>query len=374
MLLMHKNIPVADIEISGAGAILAVRVLDREHMPVGTYSGDENLTALRLRQWMKTRAIPSERQERTKLEGALGCSVGEAMQKVRGVSLTDCYWFRDDHSGHLTWEGVAYHANGFSKEISQAVLYGVHTRIVDLRSPDFTTDGILRKTWTMADSVPSLVKFGDFGVNAGGKNLLSANEVAAWRLAKRMGIRHAEYFPIQAMGMEEAACITPCFIHNDTEEFVPAHQFAEEHKAGGEDLYHFFVEMGMKDDVDRMIVFDHIIHNTDRHERNFGVIRDPDTLEIRSFAPLFDSGSSFGWNRSPGQKDMGETKPFCGSRARQLELARMDDIQISDEETVAGILRGAYEDFQLPERNLQIAEEDVRKSYEILCCVEGGRT
>lgn len=31
--------------------------------------------------------------------------------------------------------------------------------------------------------------------------------------------------------------------------------------------------------LDRMIVLDHLIKNTDRHTNNFGIIRDADTLE-----------------------------------------------------------------------------------------------
>ena len=93
-----------------------------------------------------------------------------------------------------------------------------------------------------------------------------------------MEICHAEYYPVQIIGTGEITCATPCFIRSADEEFVSAHQIANEHRAGREELYRFFVEKGMKEEVDRMIVFDHIIHNTDRHERNFGIIRDPDTL------------------------------------------------------------------------------------------------
>lgn len=32
-------------------------------------------------------------------------------------------------------------------------------------------------------------------------------------------------------------CVTPCFIRSADEEFVPAHQLADEHKASGKDLY-----------------------------------------------------------------------------------------------------------------------------------------
>ena len=49
MLLMHKNTPVADVELSGTGGILSIRVLDRSHMPLGTYSEYQNLAVLPLR-------------------------------------------------------------------------------------------------------------------------------------------------------------------------------------------------------------------------------------------------------------------------------------------------------------------------------------
>lgn len=315
---------------------------------------------------METRAIPEGRQERKRIENALGCSVSDAMLKAMGVSLTDCYWFRDICAKQLSWEDVNYHTNGFSQETVPVILYNADTRIVDFRSPDFTTDGILKKAWVIASGVPSLVKFGDFGANAGGKNLLSANEVAAWRLAKTMEICHAEYYPVQMIGTGEIACATPCFIHSANEEFVSAHQIAEEYKAGGEDLYRCFADGGMKEDVDRMIIFDHIIHNTDRHERNFGIIRDADTLQVCRFAPLFDSGSSFGWNYDPERRDMGETKPFCGSRTSQLGLACLNGIRLPEESMVADILKETYEEFQLPERNFLIARKDIGKSYDTL--------
>ena len=41
-----------------------------------------------------------------------------------------------------------------------------------------------------------------------------------------------------------------------------------------------------------MILTDFIISNTDRHLNNFGILRDGDTLEFVSMAPIFDSGNS----------------------------------------------------------------------------------
>ncbi len=163
MFLMHKNIPVADIEVSGTGDIRFMRVLDRSHMPLGTYSRYQDLAVLRLQQWMKTRAIPEGRQERKRIENALSCSVSDAMLKAMGVSLTDCYWFRDIRAKQLSWEDVNYHTNGFSQETVPVILYGTDTRIVDFRSPDFTTDGILKKAWVIASGVPTMVNLGISG-------------------------------------------------------------------------------------------------------------------------------------------------------------------------------------------------------------------
>lgn len=75
--------------------------------------------------------------------------------------------------------------------------------------------------------------------------------------------------------------------------------------------------------VQKMIVCDDIIANTDRHWRNFGLVRDVETLEYR-VAPLFDSGSSL-WHQLP-TRDMAYsdfsffTKPFAEDANDQLRL------------------------------------------------------
>ena len=44
--------------------------------------------------------------------------------------------------------------------------------------------------------------------------------------------------------------------------------------------------------IDAMLAFDFLINNSDRHFGNFGFLRDVNTLELVSFAPLFDHGKS----------------------------------------------------------------------------------
>lgn len=42
----------------------------------------------------------------------------------------------------------------------------------------------------------------------------------------------------------------------------------------------------------KMLILDSMILNTDRHLNNFGFLRDPETLEWKGCAPIFDSGTS----------------------------------------------------------------------------------
>ena len=79
--------------------------------------------------------------------------------------------------------------------------------------------------------------------------------------------------------------------------------------------------------LDRMIVFDYIIANEDRHFGNFGLLRDPDTLEWLGAAPLFDNGTSLWYDRQTFQflTDEIKCKPFKKTHGEQLKLVTSFD-------------------------------------------------
>ena len=75
--------------------------------------------------------------------------------------------------------------------------------------------------------------------------------------------------------------------------------------------------------VDKMIICDFILANKDRHFNNFGVIRNVETLEFESVAPIFDNGCSLWFD----ENDMyvGEfflTKPFEEYEKIQVSLVK----------------------------------------------------
>ena len=138
-------------------------------------------------------------------------------------------------------------------------------------------------------------------------------------------------------------CSCSCFIKDDKHEFVNALQIKNENKLNGFDLYNWFKENGFQKEIDNMIGFDYLIRNIDRHEKNFGIIRNPDSLEIMSFAPIFDNGTSLLFD---GLKNE-ETKPFRQNRQQQLDLVTKN-INIPDFDFIKNIIIETYQSFNLP--------------------------
>ncbi|MHA7579328.1 HipA domain-containing protein [Paenibacillus vandeheii] len=119
----------------------------------------------------------------------------------------------------------------------------------------------------------------------------------------------------------------------------------------GKELYKELTAEGLdggKKNIDQMIVFDYIIHNTDRHKKNFGFIVDRKEGKF-PFAPLFDHGLAFCSEFSSsdiandGQEILGFSigKPFT-NLSGALDLVDKDSLQginlnISIEEVIAVI-------------------------------------
>ena len=145
---------------------------------------------------------------------------------------------------------------------------------------------------------------------------------------ERLGISHVPYTLTWNQGAPY--CICEDFVTKDTE-LVPAWRIIQtQKKVNSISVYQHFVNccesLGAKNVVhflDRMIVLDYIIANEDRHLNNFGLLRNAETLEWYGFAPIYDSGSSLGYDKVAGQirseRDI-ECKPFKKHHVEQLKL------------------------------------------------------
>ena len=349
-LLMHKRTPVASIEIDDASGYIQKigEIFALEHLPIGiaVRNGIPDRTAFNT--WWTDRSIPASRSGiREALETLEIENTKLLLLRCFGLSLSDQYWINPDGSD-LAWDDINFFQHPFSDDIGD-VLFGAPKKAnaLDFSSPDNTSDGYLKKRWKIIDGKRYLIK--------GGSNPFRQqpfNEVIATEIMARLGIPHVPYQLIWNKDTPYSACED--FIDENTE-LIPAWRVMMiMKKSNSTSVYQHFVNccesLGVKDVVpflDRMITLDYIIANEDRHFNNFGLIRNAETLEWVGMAPIYDSGSSLGYDKLPGQmkadKDVG-CKPFKNHHLEQLrlvqsfdwlDLKKLDDIEDVIKETFA---------------------------------------
>lgn len=301
--------------------------VDVAHAPIGLVSKGGALPLVDFNAWWRGRGIPSAREGLTELLAEAGVELPEELlQRNLGLSLSDQYWIRPEGSG-LAWEDINFFSNDFQKvslEIEPYVADGSPAAA----TPDNTSDGNLRKYWTCRDGKRVLVK----GGTAYGQE--PYNEVIATALHRRL-LSEDEYVAYELEGSGAHAMSSCAEFLTDKEEFVPAVYVEKvlEQDPNANDHEHFLSccealgVVGEKDALNRMIVCDDILANHDRHRRNFGLVRNIETLECRP-APIFDSGSSLWCDVETGALAAGEhsfvSRQFCPNPAHQMLL--VDDM------------------------------------------------
>lgn len=84
----------------------------------------------------------------------------------------------------------------------------------------------------------------------------------------------------------------------------------------------------VEDSLDQMMVLDYLIANEDRHQNNFGAIRNAETLEWLGTAPIYDSGSSLWLSKPLVMINAGAKvpcKPFKADHNEQIKLVKSFD-------------------------------------------------
>ncbi|MBP0960667.1 MAG: HipA domain-containing protein [Oscillospiraceae bacterium] len=328
---MHRCMPVAELCLDeDTGFILKiVEVFEPEHLPVGVGMKKGIADRAALNDWWMDRSIPSSRSGvREAMETLQIEDTRELLIRCFGLSLSDQYWICPENSG-LTWEKVNFFDNDFSDDIGD-VLFGAERKQdpLDFSSPDNTSDGNLKKRWKIISGKRCLVK--------GGSNPYRQqpfNEVIAYEIMKRLDIHCVPYRVVWNKGAPYSVCED--FVSGNTE-LVPAWRIIQTQKQpNNKSLYQHFIDCAealgipkVKEFLDRMIVLDYIIANEDRHLNNFGAVRNAETLEWIGMAPIYDSGSSLGYDKSiPMMRDASETvcKPFKKHHEEQLKLVSSFD-------------------------------------------------
>lgn len=303
-ILMNKNTEVLVAEYNEISKFFdkIYEVCNIEYAPYILKSFDENddinsnSFKTNLSDWFRGRGIPSWRDKLDLLLHRLNIYVpSELLDKAFGLSLSDQYWLKP-YDSDINYDDINFFDNDFDySEFMEASLSRnskIITRESSLKTPNNTTDGMLRKAWIIENGTRYLLK-------SGYKNetLQPFNEALASEICKRLGFNHVEYKIDIYKDMVVSKC--PCFITKEME-FITCYQIINNMKKYNniqdyEDYIKVLEENGIKDariKMENMYILDFLILNEDRHLNNFGVIRDVNTLKWLDVAPIFDNGMS----------------------------------------------------------------------------------
>ena len=273
-----------------------------EYAPLAVFNASKNRSSSltkTVNDWFRSRGIPSWRKDLEKLLDKLGVSSSvELLNKYYGLSLSDQYWLKDVNSA-VKWEDINFFTNDFEYEAYlDASLDSSSKSIVSLdknifKSPNNTTDGMLQKGWIIESGKRVLVK----GTYTSNKEE-PINEYLASQICKRLGFDYCNY---EVEWSDKTKLISKCndFI-NENEELISAYDiYNSEKKPNNISDYEFYIQIlekhnvpNARENMENLFILDYLMLNNDRHLKNFGIIRNVNTLKWEKVAPIFDTGES----------------------------------------------------------------------------------
>jgi hypothetical protein len=302
-ILMNKDVEVMSLEYDSISCSFTkiYNVSNMEYAPyiISRISNDNDALLKRVSRWFLGRGIPSWRDRLDLLLHRLNIiAPNELLNKAFGLSLSDQYWLKPFDT-NIKYDDINFFDNDFDySEFLEASLSKNSSTIINensLKTPNNTTDGMLKKAWVIEDGIRYLLKSG-YKTEV----LQPFNEVLASEICKRLGFNHVTYTLDLYKNTVVSKC--PCFINKDIE-LVTAYQVVSDIWDFNVDSYEKYIskleEMGINDarrEVENMFILDFLIMNEDRHLNNFGIIRAVDTLKWVCVAPIFDNGQSLNIN------------------------------------------------------------------------------
>jgi len=226
--------------------------------------------------WLESRAVDSSRVNSRLLKKALRLDKKDDISTVLAVNaatITDNFWIKPTEDTETTYADVRFTVNRFD---NLALTGDVNSfDQPPSRTPELTNTGSFEKCWRLVDGQWWMVK--------AGKPEELFSEFAIYKLGKLMGFPMAEYKPdgdfIQSRDFTDGAKVDfepAAAVIGDESDYIKIY---ERLKPYGEAVCAAYV---------RQCYLDALFLNMDRHEHNYGLLRDSDTGEVLGMAPFFD--------------------------------------------------------------------------------------
>ena len=296
--LMNKNKEIALIELDNNTNLIdkIYDIYNIDYAPLSFKVATQNKSinnVKALNNWYRGRGIPDWRKDLENLLNNLKInSPEELLNKFYALSLSDQYWIKEEGQTNLQWKDINFFTNAFEyKGYLDVSLSTATDSNIDLRSPNNTTDGMLQKAWIIDENNNRILVKGTYSPT----RQEPINEWLVSQICKALNIDYCNY----EIDIIDNKIVSKCkdFI-NENEEIITANDifFSEKQSNNINDLNHYInilEKNGIKDvkkQLEDMFLVDFIVMNFDRHMRNFGVIRNVETLKWERLTPIFDTG------------------------------------------------------------------------------------
>lgn len=231
----------------------------------------------RLEPFLKTRVIDSGRTNSRLLKKALGIKTNEdyiVSLYSYAASVSDNYWFRPKNS-KLKYEDISFNNDIFFSTSLRGIITLYKEK--NTLTPEITTVGSYEKGWRNINGEWWLYKVGSK------EEIFS--ELLYSKIFEKLEIPTAHY------EYEEPFIKSKNFAINVN--FEPMISFVDDN----DDIFEIFNKLKAVNekiglDYLRLCFFDAVLNNVDRHNENYGLLRDRKSGNIISLAPNFDNNLS----------------------------------------------------------------------------------
>ena len=313
-----------------------------------------------LEQWLENRQAPKHRAHIESLLRSIGCNDLDGYIRItHALTLNDSFWVKPITS-ELKWEEVSLFQNEFDSTIAHIAFEGgLYGEQFTTTSPEFGTDGAFAKCWIREKDGIYLLKRGSTGARNSG--LEPYSEMYTSQIAEKICPEFVNYEVVKYRDKIASKC--PLFT-SEKEGFAPIYKCISS-KPNIETLLRFYADIGSEDAFRRMIVLDALTLNTDRHQGNYGVIFNTDTLEILRMAPVFDNNQAllpyaekedFGENRT---EYLASRPPRIGDDFNAIAHDMLTPSIVADLKNLKGFKFKRNIPYSLPEERLASLEEIV---------------
>lgn len=301
-LLMNKNVEVLTFNFDNElGAVTEINEIKNLNYAPYSFKNYKDNIRKALDDWLASRYGYNSKTN-VNLTSPDELNLKQNIVKSYGLSLSDQYWFHDA-SKNVKWEDINFFQNDFEYKtfipLTFSSTHNISSKTDMIYSPNSTTGGQLDKAWIIDSNKQRCL------LKSANTMFLTEpiNEILAYKTASILDMPTTKYETQVISDLTNPILVSKCatFINPNTE-LIPASQIVTlSENSTFKETVNKYVDfliankvIDATEKIQKQLLLDALLVNTDRHLNNFGVIRDVNTLKIIDVAPNFDCGRILG--------------------------------------------------------------------------------